>query len=401
MAKRWIRRILTLVVGLGLLAALGYAFRPQPIAVDVDRVTRDLLRVTVDEDGRTRIKERYVVSAPLAGRLLRIQLRPGDVVTANETLLAVVEPSSPELLDARALAQAEARVKAAAAALERTGTFLESARVALEFAESELNRVRQLVERKTVTRRELEEAQLAERQRSEEFRAARFAQDIATFELDQAQAALLRTQPDTDTTSERWHFEIRAPISGRVLRVFQESSVVATPGMQLLELGNPHDLEVEIDVLSSDAVKIHPGDKVLLEQWGGERPLEGSVRLVEPSAFTKVSALGVEEQRVYVIADFVDPPESRTTLGDGFRVEARIVIWERADILQVPISALFRFNEQWSVFRQHNGRAKLQPVRVGRNNGLAAEVQEGLADGDVVVIHPSDKITDGALVIAR
>ena len=384
------------------LAGLLYVvFRPQPVAVDLAAVTRGELRVTVDEDGKTRIRERYIVSSPLAGRLLRIVMEPGDMVRRDDSLLATIEPRDPDLLDARELASSEARVKAQEAALQRAQPELERARVALEFAETELGRARQIASEKGISEQELDRAESNYRLRSEEYRAAKFSVRITEFELELARAALLRTNPENEGPGNNHQFEIHSPIDGRVLRVFQESATVVTAGAQLLELGDPTDLEVEIDVLSSDAVKIQPGAKVLLEQWGGDQPLEGIVRLVEPSAFTKISALGVEEQRVNVIVDFVDPPETRTTLGDGFRVEARIVIWENADVVKIPVSALFRIGDEWAVFVVKGERARIRRVVIGQQNRLEAQVLAGLEPSEQTVLHPSDKLADGSKVAPR
>lgn len=427
--KALFRRFVPISIGLLMLAAIVYAFLPQPVRVDMGRVTRGPLQVAVEEDGKTRIKSRYIVSSPLAGRLLRIQLEPGDSVEAGKTTVAVIEPGDPALLDPRARAEAEARVKAAEAKLHQAGATMDQSLASLQFAESKLKRVRGLRDQGGSTQHDLDEAAMNFRMHTEENHGARFAEEIARFELEQARAALIRTaprpernisdsvslaegrpagqsggpsrEPSRETSNEDWLFKIRSPIQGRVLRKFQESATVVTPGTQLLQLGNPEDLEVEIDVLSPDGVKIKPGDKVLLEQWGGEKPLIGHVRLVEPSAFTKVSSLGVEEQRVNVIVDIEDPADKRRTLGDAFRVEAKIIIWENPSVLRVPIGALFRHADDWSVFCVRDGRARLQLVKLGHHNNLHAEVLEGLAEQDEVVMHPSDQVVDGVRVVAR
>jgi HlyD family secretion protein len=387
-------------------AGLGYAFWPQPADVDLAAVVRGPLQVTVDEDGKTRIREKYVVSAPLAGRLLRIDMEAGDPADAGKTLLATIEPRDPELLDARTIAQSEARVKAAAAALQKMEPVMEQVRAAQAYDEAELARARQAGD--AVTKSELENLEYKYRQSSEEQRSTRIQEEISRFELEQAEAALLRTRPRDSETSDGgsngnggWTFTIYSPIDGRVLRVLQESAAVVTAGTALLELGDPRDLEAEVDVLSRDAVKIEPGARVLLEHWGGDQVLQGRVRLVEPSGFTKISTLGVEEQRVNVIVDFVDPPAARTALGDGFRVEARIVIDEADDVLKVPTSALFRVGKESAVFKVVDDVAERQIVKIGRQNGLEAEVIEGLSADDRVVIHPSDQVEDGVHVRQR
>lgn len=401
--KLWARRTVLLAIGLGLAGLLVWSFLPAPVAVDLGAVTRGRLEVTVDHEGRTRVRERYVVSSPLAGRLLRIALDPGDPIVAGTTLLAVIEPSVPELLDVRAEAQAEARVKAAEAARERAAPQLRRARASHALAESNLARVQKLSERMAASHQELDDAEHRLRVAAEDVKAAQFASQIADFELALARAALIQTRPSPAgaTPGDPGRFEIKAPVNGRVLRVFQESEAAIASGTRLLEVGDPTDLEIEVDVLSADAVTIRPGDRVVLEHWGGTHPLTGRVRLVEPSAFTKVSALGVEEQRVNVVLDIVDPPSRRPSLGDAFRVEARIIVWEADPTLKAPAGALFHHGDGWAVFRARNGRARLQPVQIGRGNGLETQILAGLAEHDSVILHPTDRIHDGAAITSN
>jgi HlyD family secretion protein len=444
--KLVVRRMMLLLFAAAVVGAIAFGLRPAPVEADLAKVTRGLIRETVDQDGKTRIRERYTVSAPLAGSLMRIKLDPGDEVIAGETVLASIEPRDPELLDERAVMQAEANVRAAESKLKQATPLLEEAVAAQEFAESELERVRSARSGNptAVSASQVENALMDYRMRSAVVRSARHAADIAQFELDQARAALLRSRPQGEnreeaqgaadgaagadvgeTTGETgddaldegedtvansvpaaaptgsFHFEIPAPITGRVLRVFQESGGVVQAGANLLELGDPSDLEVEIDVLSREAVKIRADAPVLLEHWGGDKPLNGSVRLVEPSAFTKISTLGVEEQRVNVIVDLIDPPNQREALGDAFRVEARIVVAQADNVLKTPTSSLFRVGDKWAVFRVVDGVARQTDVTLGLENGLEAEVVEGLAEGDVVVTHPGDNVVDGAKVVPR
>lgn len=417
---QWLRRLVLAAIALVVGGMVVMAMLPKPVGVDLAEVERGPLQVTVDEDGQTRIKERYVVSTPLSGRLLRIGLDVGDPVQTGETILARIQPTDPELLDSRAAAQAEARVKAAEARLAQSVPQLEKAQATLDYAETEVGRIRGLRERGAATPAQVDEKELALRTATQEFKAAKFAQEIAQFELELERAALLRTQGDsesTETTSGdtdstqaasssrgadgNGQFLIKAPISGRVLKLFQESATIATPGMQLVELGDPLDLEVVVDVLSSDAVRIRPGAKALLDQWGGEEPLPATVRLVEPSGFTKISALGVEEQRVNVILDLDVPPEKRESLGDSFRVEARIVVWEEPEVVKVPTSSLFREQGDWAVFVVDDGHARLRRIEVGRQNGLEAQVLAGLEPGERIITHPSDKVADGVEVFVR
>lgn len=399
------RNLVWIAIGGAVLAAVGYALWPKPVLVDLTRVSTGPMQVTVDEEGKTRIKERYKVSSPLAGQLRRIELDPGDPVQASVTLLAVIEPSDPDLLDARSRAEARARVKAAEAVLQQATPNLERARASLDFAQAEHRRIRTLFEQENATQQQFERAELDVRTKVEEHKSAQFAVQIATFELEQAQAALTRSEPTTtvttDGTLEIPRFEIFSPISGRVLHVLEKSAAVVRAGTALVELGDPADLEVEVDVLSSDGVLIERGAPVVFENWGGDQPLHGRVRLVEPAAFTKVSALGVEEQRVYVVADFDESPEQRASVGDGFRVEARIVTWRSDNVLRVPAGALFRHDEQWAVFRLENGRARLRQVKIGHLNAQEAELLDGLTAEDQLVAHPSDKIVDNVRIKQR
>jgi HlyD family secretion protein len=388
-------------VGLGVLALLWVALRPTTVLVDGAAATRGPLQVTVDEEGKTRIRERYIVAAPLAGRLQRVALKAGDAVEAGTTVLATIDAADPALLDPRAEAESEARVKAAAAIQEQTIPNLEAARARHELARKELERAKELLKDNVISQQEMDSAVAQERSAGEELKSAQFAEKIAAFELEQAQAALLRSRPGTAGDSAESQWVIRAPVSGRVLRVLQESSVVVQPGTLLIELGDPADLEVEVDVLSADAMQIEPGAKVYLERWGGDQPLMGRVRLVEPAGFTKVSALGVEEQRVWVLVDFDAPPLPQRPLGDAYRVEARIVTWESDNALKVPSGALFRKGSDWAVFVLEKGKARLRKLQVGHNNGLEAEVLDGLTEGEQVIVHPGDQIRDGVSAQAR
>lgn len=399
--KFLVRTVLLLIVGGAIVGGLFWAFWPQPVDVEVAVVTRGPLRVTVDEDGKTRVKERYVVAAPLAGRLQRIELDPGDPVTRGATLLAVLEPNEPEILDVRAVAVAEAKVRAAQAALDRAQPVIERARAELDFAQSELERLQKLAKSNSASKREVEQAEMLARARTQDYQAAHRAQDIAQFELDMAKAALVRVRPAEAGPADDRPLRIVSPVSGQVLRVFQESATVVRPGDRLLEVGDPTELEVEVDVLSSDAVKIRPGAKALLDQWGGETPLPATVDRIEPSGFLKVSALGVEEQRVNVILTLDAPPEERRVVGDAFRVEAQIVIWEGEEVLQIPTGALFRRGNQWTAFAIRENRAELRTLEIGHRNSLTAEVVSGLQAGEQVILHPSDKVLPGVRVNVR
>ncbi|QEG41180.1 efflux RND transporter periplasmic adaptor subunit [Roseimaritima ulvae] len=401
MAKHQIRNLvywLLAVVVVGVVVVL--AVKPRPVLVDIAVAARGAMDVRIEEDGKTRIRERYMVSSPLTGRLLRVTWDVGDAVVGGETILARLEPTDPDLLDPRTIAQARARVRAAERKLEATKAALAKAEAAADFAEVEMGRARQLRRTNAASISEFEEKELAFRQRSEDARAAGFNVDIAEYELELQRAALLLSDPD-QTDDGDMELSIRAPIDGRVLRIYQESTAVVAAGVALMELGDPTDLEVVADFLSRDAVRISAGDRVIMRHWGGLRPLEGRVRLVEPSGFTKVSALGVEEQRVNVIIDLVDPSEQRAELGDGFRVDCEVVVWEDTDVLQIPTSALFRVDGNWHVFAIEANTARLRPVEIDHNNGTVAEIIEGLEEGAQVIPHPSDTIEDGVLVEQR
>lgn len=386
--------------GIALIGGLIWALRPQPAEVDSAPILRGPLVVTVDEQGRTRIRERYIVGAPLAGRLQRLELHPGDPVKAGRTVVAAIEPTDPELLDPRARAQAEARVKVAELAVQRSTPLLERARANHELAAVELTRARQLFATQAISHHELDAAEHRESAAAADLRTAQFDRRIADHELAVTRAALIGGDPEGGQRPAR-RLEIPSPITGRVLRVMQESATVTGAGAPLIELGNPADLEIVIETLSTDAVRIRPGAKVTVVHWGGDEPLPARVRVIEPAGFTKISALGVEEQRVNVVASFTGPAEARSSLADAFRVEARIVIWEDADVIKVPLGALFRDGDAWAVFVIVDGRAVMRRVEVGQRNGREARIVGGVAPGETVILHPSDRVRDGTAVRAR
>jgi HlyD family secretion protein len=397
------RYLLPALVVLALAVAAAIALRPAPVPVDTAPVTRSRLVVTVDDDGKTRVRERYVVFTPLAGRLERIALDAGDPIKAGETILAALEPSDPALLDARTVAEAEARVKSAEAQLQRSSAQRIAAVAALEFAQNELIRRTRAGQGGAATEREVEDAALLVTLRTQEHRAAEFAEQVAQFEIDQARAALLRTRaaPAAPGDSPDWRFTIPAPIDGRVLRVLRDSAGFVAAGTPLLEIGDPRDLEFEIDVLSDAAVKIRPGAPVIIERWGGETPLKGHVRTIEPSGFTKISALGVEEQRVNIIGDFDDPPDKRPALADGFRIEARIVVEDVEHALVAPSGAFFRHAGGWAAYRVERDRARLVPVTLGRRNDRDVEVLSGLDENDELILYPSDRVEESVRIRRR
>ena len=369
---------------------------PKPVKVESATVTEGPLRVSVQEDGKTRIREKYIVSAPVAGRVSRIELNPGDEVN-YETLLAVILPSDPEMLDARSRAQAEARVRSAEAAVQRSESNSQQAAISHDLNRTKYDRAQRLEPEGALSKVEFDTAKSDFLASAQAIKAATFDAEIAKFELEMAKAAASQFSDD-ETDNLSTPFEIHAPIEGRVLRVFQESSTVVNVGTPLLELGDPQNLEIEIDVLSTDAVKIKPGAELTIDHWGGGSPLRGHVRVIEPAAFTKISSLGVEEQRVNIIADFSEPPERLATLGDGYRVEARITVGELDKALLIPNSALFRYQRQWHVMKIVDGRVQLQPVAIGLQNDTHTQVTTGLSQGDDIIIYPSDEIQSGTRV---
>lgn len=375
-----------------LVALLAFAMRPQPLHVDAAAVVRGPLETYVADDGVTRVRDRYVVAAPVAGRMMRVGLRQGDVVQAGDVVAQIA--GAP--LDVRTEAQAGAHVTAAAAAVREAGTMVTQARAVAAQAQRDADRARTLAEAGALSAAAAEEAALAAAGRRREVEAALARQSAAEAELRAARTAAADADPGR--AAEGTLRPVRSPVGGRVLRVAQESETMVAPGTPLVELGDARALEVRVDVLSTDAVRIQPGMPVRVEEWGGVGALTGRVRTVSPSAETRISALGVEEQRVTVVADLDDHPEG---LGDGYRVEGRIVTWRAEDVLKVPVSALFRTGEGWNVFVLDGGRARTRTVDVGHRGETEAEVRGGLAEGDTVVLYPSDQVTEGARVRAR
>jgi len=393
--RRWVvRGAWAAVIAVGI-AGLAYAWRPQAIPVDAAAVTRGDLVVTVDEVGKTRVRDRYVVAAPLAGNLLRIDLRAGDKVRSGG-VLARLAPMEAPLLDPRTRAEAASRSGAASAGERQARAAIGRAELASTFAADELARVRTLVKGGTLAPDALVHAELEARMRAEELASARFAGQMAAHEVAMASAALARFGPG----ASREGFDVTAPIDGSVLRVPAQSAGPVQAGTPLLELGDPTALEIVTDVLSADAVRIAPGASVLLERWGGA-PLRAHVRRVEPSGFTRLSALGVEEQRVPVVVDLDEPREKWATLGDGYRVEARIVIEERRGVLRAPVGAVLRHGDGWAVYAITAGRAKLVPVVLGSQSNLDVEIKQGLAERDMVVTHPGEKVKEGEKLAPR
>ena len=415
MWKRWLWIIV--LVGI-VLAGTFWAMRPQPVVVETATVSRAPLRVTVGEEGKTRIRDRFVVSAPVTGYLRRVKWREADAVRAGE-VAAVLEPLRAEALDPRTREMNEARLRAAEASARvvqaRLTTSEQQARAATAEAQywaEQLKREQSLARSGDISQervaRTLSESQRAEATRSaaeNNVATARAEIEQARAEVEAARAALLElTALNPKTGGQQSTGElvtVRWPVSGRVLKVVKESEGVVQAGQPLIELGDVRALEVEVEVLSADAVRIQPGTKVEFARWGGERPLEGQVRIIEPSGFTKVSALGVEEQRVRVITAIISPEDEWRELGEGYRVEAEFILWQGDQVLQVPSSALFRSGDKWSLFVLENSVARRRDVRLGHRSGLAAEIVSGLKEGEVVIPHPDETIEDGKPVAPK
>lgn len=397
----WLKRILAALLGIASLGALIAAFLPKAETVEAVEVARGSFEQTIEEDGKTRVRERYVVSAPLAGKLQRIRLKAGDEIRQG-ALLAVIEPSIPALLDVRTEHELGERLGQAEAGKLRAAVAIERAQAALEKSQADLERARKLAEKNFVSANQLEQAGLAVKLNSRELDAAKHADHAAAHDVAVARAALSRLHQEAaggKTSGQHW--QVHAPISGYVLKVAQESETAVAVGAPLLEIGSPSDLEVVVDVLSADAVQIAPGAPVHLERWGKTEPLEGRVKRVEPAAFTKISALGVEEQRVNVVIDLVSPGEKWQSLGDGYKVDARIVVAHLDDAVKVPVAALFREDDQWAVFTVTAGKATKRTLQLSRRGALEAVVAQGLQPGEKVIVHPGDAVKDGGRVKIR
>jgi HlyD family secretion protein len=396
---QWRKKIGWILALAAVILAVGYGFIPRPSLVDSATVTRAPLRVTVREEGKTRVVDRYVVSAPVAGALRRIDLDVGDTVRRGQPI-TYIDPPRANVLDPRSRAEAMARVDAAKASMQSAEESVEAAAADARLAESNLARIQQLHAAGTIAREELERAEAEERRTKANLLKARSSVEVARHELEVAQAAL-RYSPAEPGSAPAESVPVVSPVAGRILKLYRESEGIVSVAEPLVEISNPRSLEVEVEVLSSDAVRISPGTRVLFERWGGDQPLEGAVRRIEPVGFTKISALGVEEQRVLVIADFTSPAETWERLGDNYRVEAVFILWESDNVLQVPASALFRHEQDWAVFVAANGHAGLRPVQIGHRSGLNAEITSGLQEGERVITHPGNEIEHGTAIELR
>lgn len=393
---QWRRRLV-----LGLLAVLVawglfQGFRPQAVEMDMGTASRAALRVTLEQEGRTRVLDRYVVTAPVTGYARRLRSEVGNAVERG-AILVELEPLRAEALDPRRRAEAQARIAAAESGVSATEQRARAAASSAELAQTELQRVRALRLQGHVSAAAEDRAASEVQRSAADMRSAQFAVTTARHELEAARTTLKYAGSASSTEP----VTVLAPVAGRVLKIAHKSEGTVTSGQPLVEIGDPAALEVEVDLLSADAVRIHPGTRVVFERWGGEGVLEGVVRVIEPTGFTKVSALGVEEQRVWVIVAFSSPATQWQRLGDGYRVEASFIVWEGKDILQIPASALFRDGDGWAAFVVEQGKAVKRRVEIGQRTGLRAQVVSGIQAGERVINHPDDRVREGVSVVAR
>lgn len=403
MAGTNVRRMLVWApVVILLAAAIAWLFRAKPVPVDLSEVRQGALQVTISDEGEARVRDVFVVAAPVTGLMRRVELEAGDHVTANETVIARLEPSVPMFLDERAVAEARAGVDAAHAATRFAQAQLRRAEAERDFAEAELKRIRALASRQSVSRNELDAAERRAKTAIAAVAEAHAGLRMRESEYAQARARLLNPSGAKKAAKDCDCVLVYSPISGSVLRVLQESEGIVPAGTSIVEIGDPANMEVQVDLLSEEAVRVRAGQRVLVQGWGGAAgSLAGVVRRVEPFARTKVSALGIEEQRVNVLIDLTEPRERWRRLGHGYRVQPSIVVWETNDAVQVPQSALFRDGDRWAVFAVEQGVARLRHVAVGRHNDTDVQVVSGLAPGEPIVLHPNDRIVDGTRIVER
>lgn len=397
----WNKRTLG-IAALMMLAAGGVWFAwPQPIEVDLATLTKGPMEVTIDDEAKTRVRHVYTVSAPVAGKVLRISppRHIGDQVTKDETVMAVMQPTLPSFHDARTHEELRAALAAADAAVELAAAEMHRIEAALTFSRTELGRAEALAHTEAISVKALDGARFDVETNEAALASAKAQLEVRRNERDSV-AARLGEQPATPEADPACCIQLRAPATGSVLKIIQESEGVVQAGAPLIEIGDPLDLEIDADLLSTDAVRIKQGALVWIDNWGGP-PLQGRVSRVDPAGFTKVSALGIEEQRVQTTIDFTDPPAKWSALGHDYRVIVHVTIWRAEDVLAVPVAALFRQGDEWAVFAVRDGHARATIIKVGHRNNRTAEILSGLAAGDRVVLHPSDRITDGVNVAER
>lgn len=389
--------------GIGLLVAAGLAFSfwPRAVAVDIAEAVRGPMMTAISDDGITRVREVYVLSAPIAGKLLRVESHAGDFIKARKTVVATIEPTDPAFLDARAQRQLAFTVSAARAARDLAEANVRGREAEQKLAARELARARELFSKGVVSKARVDAAEASLAALDAAVATARAALRQRSFEIQTAEAALI--SPGSTAAGERASccIQLRAPVDGQLLRVLQENESFVQPGQPIAEVGDPANLEIVIDLVSSEAVQVAEGDDAIITQWGGQGDLKGRVRRIEPFGQQKVSALGIEERRVNVLIDIVSPRTEWARLGHGFQVDAAIVRWRSENALQVPVGALFRQGKDWAVYRVEGNRARLTKVATGHFNDATAEITDGLQPGDRVVLHPGESVSDGVKVAPR
>jgi HlyD family secretion protein len=401
MATNWTKQALSIVALAVVGTAAAYFLWPKPIAVDLATVAKGPMEVTVDDEGKTRVRHVYAVSAPIGGKVLRISppRHVGDVVTADDTVVAVMQPTVPSFHDARTHEELEAAFSAADAGVRLAEAEVRRIDATLAYAKSDLQRAEALTRTDAISRKAYDKAKL-DVETSEAALASAKAQ-LEVRRSERASVGARRAEPTLENaSSQTCCIQLRAPVTGRILKIIQESEAVVAPGAPLVEIGDPRDIEIVADLLSTDAVRIAPGAAVRIDGWGGA-PLRAKVTRVHPAGFLKVSALGIEEQRVRVTMDLVDGAEAWSRLGHDYRVVVHVTVWSSSDALMVPVAALFRRGDAWAVFSVRDGRAQMTPVTIGQRNSRVAEILNGLAAGDRVVLHPSDRIKGDAAVASR
>ena len=391
----WAGIISLLIIGL-----VG-AFWPRAVLVDLEPIAVGQMMSTVGDEGKTRIVDVYVVSAPVTGRLRRMEAEPGDLVVASKTIIAELEPTESQLLDPRTEAEAEAQLSAAESAASLAGAELEKAQAELRFAESELRRSGELATMGTISERDFEAAERAFDTSKATMRVARANMQVRRYELERARAQVMTPTEMAKRRETCNCIYIDSPVDGRVLRVLRESEGFVQAGEGLIEIGNPEKLEIIVDLLSTDAVKVRPGSPALIENWGGETALQARVRRIEPFGFTKISALGIEEQRVNILLDLVSPRDAWEALGHGYQVDVRVVLWENDEVLRAPLTALFRDGEDWAIFVEEAGKATKRIVEIGHTTSNHAEIISGLTEGEQIVVYPGRGIEEGKKIAAR
>jgi HlyD family secretion protein len=393
------RKLFVIIIIAVVILATAYGFYPKAVDVDLVLVTRGPLQVTIEEEGRTRLKDRFVITAPTSGYLERVKVKVGDPVSKGETVF-VLEPLRSPVLDPRSRAEAKAAIASAEAALNAAMERESASAADADYMGKRLERLKNLYTKGSIAKDQYDQIEAETKKARAIQRSAKAAVNVSRSELERAKTLLQNFASDKKTTSQNKVY-VSTPTSGNVFRIYRESEGAVNIGEPLMEIGNSKNLEIRVEVLSSDAVKIKNGTAVFFKRWGGEGTLEGVVRVVEPSGFTKISSLGVEEQRVLIIADITSPPEMWRALGDGYRLEAHFVVWEAKDVLQVPASSLFRLGQGWAVFVEEKGKARQRIVEIGQRNGLTAEIISGLNEKEKVIAHPDDSVSNGIRIRAR